>query len=320
MSSLSLLMFNKSDNSSILRNIRLLDEIVDEIVVIDSSPLEILNDLSTQLKGTNTKVVRALPVGYQDPLRPYGLGHVRSEFVLNLDADEEPNEHLMQRLRKFDLADLYYIGRYEESIKSFTYQARLYRKDKVRFRGTVHESPEVNGTFSRLPLECHLLHRRYRVSDGLNKYSKIEAYLRPYSRYLISKGVPIGFFRRIIGQDNSLMPESATFLFICMIFFFRIFTRKNIVDNRSRELWSLLRYSLGVNTYFRKLPEETQSLALDISKEIDESGGLIDYLHFQDSAYVDNLTGTFGWDRTGLEVLEQLLLFRHEHGVVMPHF
>jgi len=81
MQTISLLMFNRNENEGIIKNVKLLKDAVDEIVVIDSSDPEKYERLKKSLKLFNVKLFRTLPLGSQDPLFYYGISKVSSEYV-----------------------------------------------------------------------------------------------------------------------------------------------------------------------------------------------------------------------------------------------
>ena len=119
---------------------------------------------------------RAIPLGYPDPLRMYGLSKMSTEYVLLLDTDEIPNVKLIKNLKQYNEYDIYFIKRYKSRLKIMTNQVRLFRRNKVLFRGIIHEFPEIPGSISSLPNDEYIIHLAMDKSDVPTP---------DYSRYLI---------------------------------------------------------------------------------------------------------------------------------------
>jgi len=88
MQTVSLLMFNRNENEGIIKNVKLLKDAVDEIVIIDNSDPERYNQLKNSLKPFSVKLFRTLSLGYADPLFYYGINKTSSQYIFLLSADE----------------------------------------------------------------------------------------------------------------------------------------------------------------------------------------------------------------------------------------
>lgn len=124
LTALALLMFSLNENEGVMRNVRLLRDEVNEIVVIDSSRKESYLELLGQAEEYGVRVYRVIPVGYPEPLIPYGLTKVDSRYVFRLDADEEPSRPLAANLKNLTDCNAYIVPRYELGLRTFTRQAR----------------------------------------------------------------------------------------------------------------------------------------------------------------------------------------------------
>jgi hypothetical protein len=110
MQTISLLMFNRNENEGIIRNVNLLKDAVDEIVIIDSSNPEKYKQLKNSLKNLKVKLFRTLPLGHVEPLYYYGINKTTSEYILKLDADEEPSKELIKKIKeKRNLHSIFYF-------------------------------------------------------------------------------------------------------------------------------------------------------------------------------------------------------------------
>jgi hypothetical protein len=71
---IALLMFNYNENDGIIRNVELLKDIVNEILIIDSS--DFINYENLRRKYVNLgkfKILRVFPIGYAEPFRMFAL-------------------------------------------------------------------------------------------------------------------------------------------------------------------------------------------------------------------------------------------------------
>src|SRR5437773_5492950 len=95
--SVALAIFCLNEVERVLGGIRSMLGVVDEIVVIDSSPPVQHERLLHLTKASGVKIFHAPPIGFPEPLRPFGLSKVDSDYALILDADEEITESTRSR-------------------------------------------------------------------------------------------------------------------------------------------------------------------------------------------------------------------------------
>ena len=218
---LALLMFNLDRNDGIIRNINLLEGTVDEILIIDSSSSHSYLNLSAMVRGHDTvRVIRALPMGYPDPLRVFALTHIKSDFVLYLDSDEEPNPKLVEFLGKMKMeqnkASGFYILRYDSKQKYYEYTLRIFNRNSIEFKGIIHEPPVCNGKTQKLGKDIFIIHRNSDVEVLENKsYMVLESYERPFTKlYLTTISGGHKFYRVLLKPKNEVLPTILIYLLI----------------------------------------------------------------------------------------------------------
>ena len=311
--SLALLMFNYNESQGIIKNVKILENRVDEILIIDSSNHDEYEELCNQLKGINkVRIKRVFPIGVVEPLRMYGLKNIKSEWVFLLDADEEANGYLINNLKSIDFRGIsaYRILRYEKMFDSYDYQLRLYRRTNVVYRGIIHEFPEVDGEIRDLDSKNFIIH--HTVSDNYNSkrgaYLMIEAYERPLTPfYLSTKFSLFKLFKnreKTIGRHFILLVSFSLFV----INFFRF---DSIRYKKYRINWFSFKYTLKRYNFFNDLPNKDE--IIKINEEIIKNGGLIRYLNLDDVNYVEKLTKNFKFDRDGLSVFNELIQYRYHN-------
>ena len=120
MSSVALLTFTRNDVARALPMLRKVRPHVAELVVVDSSDPPDLARHQPALASLGATVVRAVPVGYVDVLRPFGTSLVRSEWVFLVEADEIPTGELCDALPRLVEGAAYDLPRLESGLGSWT--------------------------------------------------------------------------------------------------------------------------------------------------------------------------------------------------------
>ncbi|MEM3526214.1 MAG: glycosyltransferase family 2 protein, partial [Candidatus Jordarchaeaceae archaeon] len=169
MAGLSFITFTRNSANKIGALLEHVKDIVDEIIVIDGYSTDETVEIA---KSYGAKVYLRKPRGYVEPDRMFALKKVANSWVLYLDDDER----LCRRLKN-DIRELIEFGENHE-ISAFSItrvnlnknmrpilgpfypdtQIRIYRKDKVIYRGLMHELPEVIGKKCQLPEEYFIIH------------------------------------------------------------------------------------------------------------------------------------------------------------------
>ncbi|MCL4373613.1 MAG: hypothetical protein M1360_01295 [Candidatus Marsarchaeota archaeon] len=179
---LSLLIFSRNDTKNALDLAASLLDVADQVVIIDSSDGKEHKELVEKAKRYHKiEVYYALPLGYVEPLRPYGISKCKNEWLLYLDTDERLNDELAKDIGHVisnAKCDVFAIKRYEEATSAshtqfFTWQFRLFRKNKALFKGIIHEQPEVHGKLCTLGDEYFIAHRTDLMRHEKNDYNRM---------------------------------------------------------------------------------------------------------------------------------------------------
>ncbi|ABW02296.1 hypothetical protein [Caldivirga maquilingensis] len=317
MSSISLLVFNRDDIDGVVRLLRILGNIVDESVVIDSSSPTKYGELINAIEGlglSNVRVYRAIPMGYPDPLRAYGLSKVKTEYVLYLDTDEVPNRALIRDLRGFNEADGYEILFCECDRKSLLWHMHLFRRDSVTFRGIVHELLEIRGRVVRLPTRYFILH--IHGNDAIY-YTYPHYFAMKYSvpELLIKKPYEVNLIR---GENLPSSLLGTLYLIFRRIFNIYMDSLRGGVESKEASWWN--RYELSLYMRYLVLPRWFRYFVDFLSRDVNVSGGVIKYLCLNDPGVVEDLTNTFTWDVPGYMVFAMLLIHRFITGRCARNF
>jgi hypothetical protein len=321
--SVALLMFNLGENAGIERNVQSLADFVDEIVIVDSSPLETYQALLRALEGYDSKVYRVLPMGFVDPLRPFGIAKVESEFAFILDADEEPSSRLKHDLRGLTDFDAYVVPRFEEGLRSFTYHLRLLRCALARYRGRSFDFPTVTGRTGWLDRKHHIVHHAnyesfFEDKSRRERYFTIENIERPFTSRFLRRVLTVRLRNRSFALPLSnfgskhvdSVLSSATIRWLIEI----EFARDLLLGKGPRLAAFNRRYTLEKVRFLSRLPKEMQEHIVELSREIQRSGGLFEYLGLADSEYIELLSASFDWNLRGIDVYLNLLEYRHRVG------
>jgi len=324
--SVSLLMFNRNENEGIIRSVRLLHNAVDEIVIIDSSDPEKGEQLKESLKSFNVKIYRALTLGYADPLYYYGISKTSSDYILKLDADEEPSKELIKKIEERNfLYSVYNIHWKTEASYSLGYKPIvLFTKNSIKkITGIIHTAIEYKYTAKNFPKDAYMIHHDKPRSNIRKNYIEIESYERPVQLYLEN----LKKRRKVLGNFLSLafdLPKPVNFYLTAFLTSFggaAINMLENCSDLKNcSDLISTIHlnsfwfnYEIAKMKYFYDLSKSEQKLRLKIAREIYECGGIIPYLGLNKTAYIENLTKTFKFDMPGIEAFKKLVLYRHFH-------
>ena len=308
---LALLMFNYNDNEGIIRNIELLSDVVDEILIVDSSDFEKYVKLYQRYRNTEkVRIIRVFPIGYEEPFRMYALKKIRSDWVLCLDADEEPNGCLINDLKTIEFQNIsaYNILRFEKTYKCYDYQLRLYRRDSVFFKGMIHEFPVVKGIVKYINEHDFIIHHadfsNYLRTRG--SYLTIEAYERPFTSFYLSTQSSIF---NIFSDKHKILGKYCVILFSIILLIRRFFNTNSIKYRTYRINWFLFKYTLNRYKYFVNLPNKNE--LVKVNEDIIQNGGVIKYLNLDDIDYVENLTKTFRFNKNGIIIFEDLVNYRY---------
>ena len=321
-SHLTLLMFNLGNVEGVVRSANLVAGLVDELVIIDSSDDRTHGEIRNRLSNLPARVIRALPLGFLEPLRPFGLRCVRGGRVLMLDSDEITSQSLIEGMRDLRGKDAYWLPRVETAYGLVTHHCRLFMVGSVRYRGYIHEGPQVIGATGVAPASMAIIHfasgSQYFVDDQkLANRLRIEAVLRPLYTFndVLREAAGWGATRAL---DPSLGDRPVGRLALRLLSRIGAVARVVADGSSPRANWLLANYAVLRRDYLSRLspPERVRFRAL--YRAIADAGGPVKFLSLDDPEYVRGLTNTFHWDRSGAEVFMELVEFRFEHGYRKP--
>jgi hypothetical protein len=321
------LTFSRNDGDRVIGNIERLRAAVDEVVVIDSSDPEPARRLATEVEDRGGRVVRVLPLGNVDLLRPFGVAQVRSERTIYLDADERPSQGLVEGIPTLDRADAYVLPRRERSLGATSQHLRIFRNAAIRYRGPSFLFPEVAGNVAPAPegvyLDHDAIYDRY-FEARRERYGAIlttEWVERPFDRSYVWNALRPRSMARPRGSSEADSPRAGGGVLSvpAIVLGSELIGVRETVEGRSVRWGRFLRdYERRKASEWARLPDEEKARWRVIAHEVRIAGGLREYLGLDDPAYVEQLTRGFGWDRGGPEVLRELVDHRHRRGERRP--
>jgi glycosyltransferase involved in cell wall biosynthesis len=169
-----------------------LQGVADEIVVVDSGSTDRTCELARQ--GGAHVVFRAFS-GF-DEQKNFAAEQASHDWVFSLDADEIVSPELRASLlawkQSVPACVAYQVGRRTNYLGKWIrhsgwypeYHLRLYRRDRARFVGRLHESVRADGPTGRLAGE--LLH--YTVRSLTEHYAKLEVFTTLAAEDLYARG------------------------------------------------------------------------------------------------------------------------------------
>ena len=72
-------------------------------------------------------------------------------------------------------------------------------------------------------------------------------------------------------------------------------------------------YFMNLFRIFINIPNKYREILINISREVYENGGIINYLCLNNPRIVESLTETYSWNLPGLKVFQYLILYRHRY-------
>jgi glycosyltransferase involved in cell wall biosynthesis len=157
-----------------------------EIVVIDMES----SDNSVHIaKNHGAKIFTHRDEGFVEPARMFGISKASNEWVLVLDADEEVQPQLAQKISQLIQRDesAWKIPRKNLMFGVWPkhtswwpdYVVRLFKKDAIDWPKTIHAQPQVKGKVGELEAleELAIIHHNYTsvaaYVDRINQYTSI---------------------------------------------------------------------------------------------------------------------------------------------------
>jgi hypothetical protein len=324
MTSFCLLIFSFNSNDGVMHLVRTMKESVDEIVIVDSSDTDVYMSLCRSV-GDRASVYRTIPLGTTDLYRSYASSKIRSDYVLNLDCDEDVTPRFISDFRRFDEASAYLVGWYHVKLQEMAKKLILYRNGCVTWMGHVFETPKVSGTTADISSSYHILHHAEVGSGYLNQHGRNDRYFfyesigRPFTWGTFLRS--FNLHPRSGSPGSGISQELLRSSYLWRLLILGAYVERVVRQPGQRKIARfLLHYGLERLSYFSNLNVEQQKLFVSISNSVYEYGGLIHYLRLDDPDYLDRLTGTFDWSMGSSGVARRLIMFRHLHGRPLPSF
>jgi hypothetical protein len=351
MQKLSVLIFCRDNPQKVISLVKDVVSICDQIVLMDSSDNENFKSLkkliNTFPKG-KVDIHRTLALGYPDPLREYGLEKCRYSWVLYLDTDERINLELKKDIRKIInnlKCDAFAIKRYEnahlngENDGFFTWQVRLYNKNKIQYRGLVHEQPIVKGKLRKLDEKYCMLHVVELKTKGSKRrdleYSLIKKYYDRLSYAMLNERMKEYMEKLVVPEDKKIEQTTIGKIVLGWMKFYQAVTLKNMHNEISTFDYFMF-FSMIEGAYVMKrkdikylfgeaiptVMKDTNSTSkfkkekggkeiFEISKEVNRHG-IIRYLMLDKERVVDRLYEKYKDKPQGISLLMKLLEDRYK--------
>lgn len=192
MNRLSVTVITRNEEQNLPRALASVAGLADEVVVVDSGSTDRTRELARE---RGARVLERAWTEYSDQ-KNYAAAHAAHDWIFNLDADEELSPALQAKLRQWKqqapAAVAYsmprrarYLGQW--ILHSGWYpdrKVRLYRRDRARFVGRLHESVEVDGLVARL--QGDLYHHTF--ATVAEHRAQVDAYTTLAAQNLIAEG------------------------------------------------------------------------------------------------------------------------------------
>jgi glycosyltransferase involved in cell wall biosynthesis len=193
---LSVVIVTKNEEKVIGRCIDSIKDIADEILVIDSGSEDKTVEIAEE-KGA--RVIKRKWPGYPKQVQ-YGIDTAKNDFVLVLDADEEVSKDLkisiienVKNPLDFSCFSLkrktFYLGKFLEHTWYPEWRIRLFKKDKVRYEGYLHETVLCDGKIGNLSGDLY----HYSFKSLKHQFLKAIEYADTASKELFEKGKKASF-------------------------------------------------------------------------------------------------------------------------------
>ncbi len=174
----TLITFNEEQN--LPRALASLADLADEIVVVDSGSTDRTCEIARQ---HGARVFNQMFIDFAEQ-KNFAAAQAGYEWILSLDADEELSPELRESLRAWKKqppdAVAYEFARKPKYLGGWIHHSgwypdrkvRLYRRDRARFVGRLHESVEVGGPVERLSGDLY----HYTVRTFAEHIAKVNTY------------------------------------------------------------------------------------------------------------------------------------------------
>ncbi len=205
---------------------------VDELVVLDSKSTD--NTLKKVRKYTDKIFFREFD-GY-GPQKQAAIDKCTNNWILEIDADERVTKELQEEIEKLQNSEqmnrhaAYTIQRQEYFLNKKLMVSRiprLYKKEKVRYMGNVHEKLEIKGSIGHIKNKIE--HESDKYESIAKRVEKINEYTKKEAEYRTKK------------QQWTTAKALLYMIIVPVCYFIWLYIRKVLILKGYRGLiWSLL--------------------------------------------------------------------------------
>lgn len=193
MNRLSVCIITLDEERNILRALRSVQEVADEVVVVDCGSKDRTREMAREF-GANVIVHAWSDFATQKNL---AAGAATHDWILSLDADEELSPELRNSLREWKIRkpefDVYEFARRALYLGGWIAhsgwypdrQRRLYRRTAAQFSGIIHESLRFKSKPGRI--KGDLLH--YTIGSFAEHEEKVERYSALAAQQMYAAGI-----------------------------------------------------------------------------------------------------------------------------------
>ncbi len=227
---------------------------IDEIVVVDS-----LSEDNTKEICLDYKNVIFYEREFDDfsSQRNYGLEKISNPWVFVIDADERCTPELREEIEKvlenpevegFEMPRKnYFLGKWIKYCGWYPDMSLQIFKSKYRYKGIVHESPNINGETKKLKND--LIHYTYKdlksYIDKINQYTSLDA-IKKYNAgkkrgisYILLRPF-VEFLKKYIFQKGFLLGSQGLILSILTAYYqflknIKLWEINNIIELDEKE-------------------------------------------------------------------------------------
>ncbi|MCP3682769.1 MAG: glycosyltransferase [bacterium] len=223
--------------------------VVDEIIVVHDGPCK---DKTLDICKRYTKKIFIRPrIGEAEPHRAFSFSKAQYDWILQIDADESLSEKARKNIKKlptdvaaYELAWEFKLGNKNLPRRGLgkAYKLCFFNKDKVKYRGLLHEIPLVNGRKKKTELLlCH--------NPKYNNFT-FKAFRTKWLRWTKIQA------EQYIRNGNATMPAFMYFFrgLVHFIYYFIHYFRHGIINGWIGFKISILQglYNFYVNYYIMK--------------------------------------------------------------------
>jgi glycosyltransferase involved in cell wall biosynthesis len=192
MTRLSVCLVAQNEQENLLRCLRSVDGIADEIIVVDGGSTDRTQEIAREL---GAKVFERPFTDHADQ-KNYAATLASQNWIFLLDADEELSNELKESVRQWKMQDpqfavyemarlTWYLGAWIKHSRWYPdWQRRMYRRDQASFGGAIHSALRYDGKIGRL--RGNLLH--YTIRSFPEHEAKLERYTTTVAKEMFDEG------------------------------------------------------------------------------------------------------------------------------------